>query len=358
MAINIYKRKLKSGATSLYLDISHNGKRKRERLETIIYKNDPKAKEKMAFAKERRAQREIEVLKSGFNSTPEHIKNVRFDDFAGTFKDEYRKEDLRIIRAAIDKFKLFVANKNLRVKDISPLIMKNFMNFLKYDANLKPETSHNYWTRFKKVLKDAKIRGIIEVMPTEDIRFENPRKQSELNPKNVLDSDELQALLNTHCGNPEVKRAFLFACYSSLGLKEIKKMTWDNIRDGRLVIKREKTGVTINNRLGPTAMKLIGEPGDPKERIFNLQNITTNGVNKSIKVWLKNAKISKHVTFYSARHSYAVALLMNGAKLKEVRDCMGQKSVQSTLRYLNFTEKLQDEAIDRLPQLTFENETS
>jgi hypothetical protein len=51
-------------------------------------------------------------------------------------------------------------------------------------------------------------------MPTTDIRFSNPNKDDTLK-KQVLDIEELQKLTSTRCGNPEIKRAFSFACYTS-----------------------------------------------------------------------------------------------------------------------------------------------
>jgi integrase len=107
----------------------------------------------------------------------------------------------------------------------------------------------------------------------------------------------------------------------------------------------------INNRLNPTAQKIIGEPGHREEYIFDLQFLSDNGANKAIRHWVKRAKIDKHITFYCARHTFACQLLINGANLKTVADAMGHSSTRSTLKYLNHVQRLQDEAIDKLPVL-------
>ena len=187
-------------------------------------------------------------------------------------------------------------------------------------------------------------------MPTTDIRFSNPNKDDTLK-KQVLDTDELQILARTYCGNPEVKRAFLFACYTSLGLAEIRDLTWSNVNKGRLITYRKKTGELVNNRLNQTALELLGKPKKNEDYIFYLQELSDNGANKAIRYWVKRAKISKHITFYCARHTFACQLLINGANLKTVADAMGHSSTKSTLKYLNHVQRLQDEAIDNLPIL-------
>ncbi|MEO2052728.1 MAG: site-specific integrase [Allomuricauda sp.] len=352
MSVSLYKRKLPSGSIGYYLDIRDGGKRWRESTKIVIGKRDPKRKEKEELAKAIRNQREMEMLNGDYGRIPDHLKNINFNDYAENFLKNYRKKDHRIVSASISKFQEMVANDWLKMSDITPSIMQRFMNHLLYDAGLSGETSHNYFTRFKKVLKQAKVDGILKQMPTEDIRFKNPNKNDTLK-KQVLDESEIQILANTPCGNHEVKRAFLFSCFTSLGLAEIQELTWSNIKNGRLVTHRKKTGELINNRLSSSALKILGEPGNSNGLIFKLRGISTNAVNKNIKLWSRRAELDKDLTFYCGRHTFACLLLMNGANLKTVADAMGHSSTASTLKYLNHVQKLQDEVIDKLPSIDF-----
>lgn len=350
MSVSLYKRTLSSGSISLYLDIRQGKKRWRESLNIIIKKRDPKKKEKEELAKTVRNQREMQILKGEYGGIPDHLKKVNFDDYADNFLRKYRKKDIRIVAGAINKFKEFVNDSALRMSDITPIMMQDYAKYLVHDAGLTGETSHNYFSRFKKLLKDAKIRGILKEMPTADIRFENPNKGDTLK-KQVLDAEELQLLANTECGNNEVKKAFLFSCFTSLGLAEIRDLTWANVRKGRLITTRKKTGEPIDNRLSATALNLIGERKDPEEYLFDLAIISTNAVNKNIKLWSKRAGLEKKLTFYCGRHTFACLLLINGANLKTVADAMGHRSTKSTLKYLNHVQRLQDKAIDNLPEI-------
>jgi integrase len=308
--------------------------------------------EKKHLAERIRANRELELLSEETGHFPKHHKKLNFLVFAEDYIANYKNKDVRIIESAVKKFILIPDNSRLTISQISPKIMENFKDYLIHDAGLARETAHNYFTRFKKVLKAAKIKGYIREMPTADIRFTNPNKDDTIK-KQVLDTEELQQLASTHCGNVQVKRAFLFACYTSLGLAEIRVLKWSNINKGRLITYRKKTGELVNNRLNPTALAVLGDPGEKDDFIFKLQKLTDSGANKAIRNWVKRAKINKYITFYCARHTFACQLLSNGANLKTVADAMGHSSTRSTLKYLNHVQKLQDEAIDNLPVLSF-----
>ncbi len=350
MAVLLRSRALKSGSKSFYLDIHHNGERWREFLKIQSSSRDESKIEKKRLAERIRANRELELLSDETGHVPSHQKKLDFFLFAESYLKEYPCKDGRMIASAIKKFKSTINTSTLKISDITPKHMETFKNYLIHKSGLTGETPHNYFTRFKKVLKAAKVEGYIKVLPSEDIRFSNPNKDDTLK-KQVLDKEELQLLANTKCGNPDVKRAFLFACYTSLGFAEIKDLKWANINKGRLITHRNKTGELINNRLNPTAISILGEPKRKEDYVFHLQRFSANGVNKTVKNWVTRASIDKHITFYCARHTFACLLLLSGANLKTVADAMGHCSTKSTLKYLNFVNKLQDEAIDNLPIL-------
>ena len=101
-----------------------------------------------------------------------------------------------------------------------------------------------------------------------------------------------------------------------------------------MITYRKKTGELINNRLSKTALAILGIPKQKDDFIFDVQDISINGLNGTIDYWVKRAEINKHITFYCARHTFACLLLMNGANLKTVADAMGHSSTKSTLKYL------------------------
>ncbi len=160
----------------------------------------------------------------------------------------------------------------------------------------------------------------------------------------------MRLLSNKPCGNDMVKRAFLFACHTGLGMAELRMLKWSNIDNGRLITNREKTTISINIKLSESALRMIGEKGKPDEPIFNL-NISDQAISKNLKNWVKSAEIEKNISFYCGRHTYAVLLLMNGNNLKTLADAMGQTSTRHTLKYLNHVDSLKDQATSNLPTI-------
>ena len=55
--------------------------------------------------------------------------------------------------------------------------------------------------------------------------------------------------------------------------------------------------------------------------------------------------MDKHVTFHTARHSYAVTLLTLGADIYTVSKLLGHRSVRSTQIYAKIIDKKKDEAV-------------
>ncbi|SHF95142.1 Site-specific recombinase XerD [Salegentibacter echinorum] len=356
MSVKLREKKIKNGK-SFYLDIHQKGKKRTYKFLGIKVitkgpkKDSPnKRKEKIRIAEERAAQEQINLISKGTSYTPDHLREISFEDFSNDFLKNYRKRDHRMITSAVKKFKEMINYRNLHVSDITPELMEQYMEFLLSSDKLSGETPHNYFTRFKKMLKAAKIKGLISEMPTADIVFKNPNKEDNLK-KEILEIDELRILSKTRCGNPDVKRAFLFCCYTGLGLAEVNDLKWSEIKKGRLVTRRKKTGSAINNQLSTAAVRLLGEPGKKDENVFQVNKISYNAVNKNLKYWLKRADIDKNITFYCARHSFACLLLMNGANLKSVADAMGHASTKTTLKYLNHVERLKDEAVSNLPDI-------
>jgi integrase len=352
MSVKIREKKLSKGGVSLYLDIYHQGKRTYQFLDITIHPKEDDSeskKEKLNLAKQVRNNIELELLSEGTNYTPQHLQRIDFFQFAQNYIDSYKKGDKRMVKCAIQHFANFVDEDRLPISRLSSRLCEEFQEYLiDSKTGLSGETPKNYFARFKKVLKALIRDGYLKINPAQHIIFKG--RGNDVLRKEVLTGNELKTLSKTKCGNELVKRAFLFCCYTGLGVADLKLLKWSNFKSGRLVINRAKTGVEINIPLSETALNLIGEKGKKTDVVFDLK-ISSNGINKNLRYWLERSKIDKKITFYCARHTYATLLLMNGANLKTVSDCMGQTNTAHTIKYLNHIEGLKDQAINSLPKL-------
>ncbi len=352
MSVKLRTKTLSDGRKSYYLDIYHGGSRKYEFLKIHTGKKDTPddRKEKKQLAESIRAKRELEIQNDEFGFIPKHKKNIDFLQYYAHYLKNYKGKDHRLVRYSLEKFKIFLGKDKLPAKNVTPQLCEKFAEFLKNpDNGLNGETPYNYWTKYKKVLKDAVKEGIIRKNPCEGIIVRRITGQLK---KEILTKDELQALANTRCGNDEIKRAFLFACFTGLGIAEIRNLIWSRVQNNKLKINREKTNEQIINDLHPVAIKLLGEAKKPNEKIFPVLPSDV-AISKSIKRWVKNAGIEKNISFYCGRHTFATQLLLNGANLKTVADCLGHSSTKHTIKYLNYVDELKSDAISNLPNIEF-----
>lgn len=349
MSVTLREKKLAKGI-GYYLDIYHDGKRSYESLFKVLPDDDKKAKKELAVAIKNK--RELELFNNDFNFKTSSSKKIRIHDFMDDYLKSYDKKDINTIKACIFHFKNF-SEDNFLLKNLTSTILEDYYYYLE-KSNLRGDTPRSYYRRFRKVLNYAvKMKYL-----NNDIMVQTRIKPSSLESsitlkKEILTEEEIIKLYETECGNREVKRAFLFSCYTGLGYAEIVDLRHSNVVNGRLRVFRKKTGTEVNIKLSNTAKKLIGTDSHDN-KIFDLFNkangkyYSETGVNKTISNWVKRAKINKKITYYCSRHTFAVRLLSNGANIKVVSDSLGHKSLNNTYKYLNFVDKLKDEATSNL----------
>lgn len=351
MSVKIRYRKLSDGASRPYLDIYHEGRRIKESVDIILFHGDQHRKEKLKMLDSLRSKKEMELFKQELDFDKNKNSRINFIEYYAKFLENYKRQDVRLVKCSFVKFKLFIKTDTFPITQLTPEVCDAFARFLQDPKNgLRGETVHNYFRKFKSVVYRLVQEDILKTNPTKGVS--TGRVQNQLT-KNVLTEEELKMLAQTPVANIEVKKAFLFACYSGLGYAELVQMKWRNIQNGKLIIAREKTGEQVIIDLHPVCLTILGkEHQNINDPVFDLPSNTT--VAKWLRRWVKDAGIKKHITFYCGRHIYATQLLLKGANLKTVADCMGQRTTVQTMRYLNYVDTLKTEAISRLPSLDLE----
>ncbi|MEJ6736582.1 MAG: phage integrase SAM-like domain-containing protein, partial [Flavobacteriales bacterium] len=239
MAVKLRERKLKDGAKSYYLDCSLNGERWTETITGKHTKGGKKNKELKFLAETTRANREIELSSRGTKYIPNHKKKIFLSTYFESYIESYAKKDIRMLKSSYSWFNKFINEPNNKTSNkLFELTKKDCNDFKDYltSSHLTGETPHNLLARFKKIIKQAIADGYLYDNPTDGITI---KRQNKLK-KEILTADELKILKNTHCGNDEVKRAFLFAAFTGLGLSECQKLQWKHIKNNKVKILRSK----------------------------------------------------------------------------------------------------------------------
>jgi len=365
----LLQRKLSDGRLSLYLEyyfgydklyddvagewkIKH--KRKKESLGLYIYEkpNSPQQRKHnkdtldIAFSVRKRKEDEFKAKK--LNITDKNKSRINFIDYCDIFLVKYPNRDKRIVKYCIKYFGEFVENeKGIRFilpVEISDQLAIRFKKHL--EDNLNGETPYNYFTKFKKICRQA----IKEGYPVNELVLDIKNKRNEGLKKAILSIDEIQDLANTECGNAEIKRAFLFCLNTGLRFCDTKALKWQDVNEDQIIIKaQQKTGKTVSIDLNSNAKMLLGENGLSNQNVFNLPSLT--GSLKTLKTWCKKAGIEKNITWHSSRHSFAVNLLSCNTDIKTVSSLLGHSGLRHTEKYTRVVDKLKEEAVNNLPKI-------
>ncbi|MDR1930332.1 MAG: tyrosine-type recombinase/integrase, partial [Treponema sp.] len=79
-----------------------------------------------------------------------------------------------------------------------------------------------------------------------------------------MNAPEIQKLSNTEMGGilgAEVKRAFLFGCFTGLRISDLKTLTWGDVEHNpeQIIKRQKKTGRKVYTPLNETAWKIIND---------------------------------------------------------------------------------------------------
>jgi integrase/recombinase XerD len=351
MSVTLRKKTLASGDNSLYLDYYKDGVRKYEFLKLKIYhrpKNESQKqhnKDNMLLAESIRSKRELQLNTREHNLESIVQKEIDLLTYYQQFTDNYPKKDKRLVTASLKHFQAFIGKSKLKPSEVTEQLCIDFKEYL--CQKLQGETPANYFSKFKRMLRQAVREKVFSVSPASDIF--NRKDQGV--KKDILSSEEIQKLATATCGNEDVKRAFLFACNTGLRYCDIKEITWVNINDGILKVTQAKTGKPVIMQLNKSAQRIIGSKGTLNEKLFKLPSHTA--ISKSLKNWGKRAGIQKHITFHVARHSFATNLIIYGNDVNTVSSLVGHSSLIETQKYVRVVKALQDKAVNSLPELLY-----
>lgn len=263
---------------------------------------------------------------------------------------------------ALRDFKNFLADQYPYFSQrIEPYQMTKLMmeNFAKYLENHHRGTGvSSVWRRFKKVVNRALDEGILTQNPCKGIIIDS---REDMLVKDILSSNELKKLFATHYDreNPVIRRAFAMTCYSGIRFCDLKVLTYGDIDyENRVISFRQcktdghskKSGVVIP--LNDMLLEIIGpKPTDATDDTLIFPLPSMESCLKSLRYWVKQAGIKKHITWHCGRHTFGTQLLANGANIKVVADLLGHSSLKYVNTYVRAVDEQKKKALDSLPKI-------
>jgi integrase/recombinase XerD len=352
MSVTLRKRKNADESTTLRLDIYDNGRRWVETLKHLkIVKAANVAdresnKQNLQQAHAIRIARANELESNGYNVTSEAGKKTIVTVWMQSYIDVYTKKDKRNMQGALNRFNAFLLETKtttLTFGNLSALLIEDFIDYL--ESNSTGEGASSYYNRFKKMVKQAYRKGL---MKSNVLDFVERKVKGKAKKKDTLTLDELGTLAATPTKSSEVRKAFLFSCVTGLRWCDVKSLKWSNVNtvNKQMSLTQSKTSEEVSTPLNDTANKILGEQGDPKKNVFELP--TANGANKTLKAWVKRAKIEKKITWHNARHSFGTNLIFNDVDILTTSKLLGHTSMKYTQRYVRTAEEMKQRGTDSI----------
>ena len=328
--VTLRKRLLPSGKITLYLDFypplrdPHSRKYVRHEYLGIYLVNKPRFqsdkdanKEKIAQAEAIRSERELAIIRGQYDFLDKTKLKM---DFLAYFKTKLDTKDQKWIRV-YDHFSNYCGGV-CKMGDITVPFCEGFREYLlnakqlKHpDKQLAQNSAAGYWSTF---------RGFLKIAYQEKLLQENVNDYLETidavdGRREFLTLEEVRQLAATPCDTPDLKNASLFSCLTGLRISDILALNWSNIvkaTDGGwcIRIKTEKTDTEATLPLSQEAYELCGKPGTG----LVFKNLKRHYTQKPLQDWLKDAGITKHITFHCFRHTFATLQVNEGTDIYTV----------------------------------------
>ena len=368
--VYLRKRPRRNGTIALYLDICRDGKRTNEYLKMYLVpektrEDKQKNKETLKLAEAMRAKRVVEIQSKDFGIDVQTHEDAMFIEVMRKIidrKDGTTKTSWQNCLAHILKYE---PNERITFGEITPQWVRGFRDYLdseamqwaidtrKRDVEPKPisqGTKALMFQKFCSVFNIAMREGIIRINPTAGVeRFKEPESDREF-----LTIEEIKKLRKTPPPNEDLAQAFFFSCLTGLRWSDIVKLKWSEVQEWhtgtRIVFTQKKTGGLEYLDLNTQAASMLGERGNPEDRVFPKLG-PIQAVRISIAAWVKSAGINKHITFHCARHTFAVMMLDLGVDIYTVSKLLGHKSIETTQVYAKILDKNKKAAVERIPNL-------
>ena len=342
MPIHLRTRKDRKGRVKYYLDVYHQGLRKRETLPIPFHLPEI---ERQRLAMMAHSQRSMQYLSTRYD-IPADIQPRNFVSYFTEYADS-RNDTYNKYRNTARHFKLCFG-ATLLTTHLNERKMAKWRQYL--IDNFNGETPLTMWGCTRRVIRLALQDGLIATDPAKGVSAPPVKKNTE--PKEVLYESELRTLASTPMIDPAICNAFLFCCFTGLELPKVRALKWRqiNLAERKLRYQRSKNGVLVVVDLADTAVRILEGQDRSRSVVFPFLP-SGNTCNAVLRKWVSAAGISKHITWYCARHSFAVLLLSCGADLETVRKLMGHTTLKHTAKYLQYADHLKQKAVDRLPKI-------
>ncbi|MCP4521803.1 MAG: site-specific integrase [Cytophagales bacterium] len=373
--VTLRKKKISKGRESLYLDyyppITHpktNKPTRREFLKMYVFEN-PKGQNEHTHNKETLKLAELICQKqenrlnkpeiyTDFEKQQIKKKEIGEQSFLDYYDKQCKKRKGDTNRSWLVSKKFLIAyngGEHLPFSNLTVLYCNDYADFLlnttglkKTKQKLSPNTAHGYFVKLKAVLRQAFKDNLLDI----DLSNQLNNISTIETKKEFLTLDELNKLIETKCEDPVLKKVALFSSLTGLRVSDIKKLTWEEVEEVNpneycLRFQQKKTKGLETLPISNQALELMGTPSNNSSLVFSDFEYSSYK-NKLLAKWIKDAGITKKITFHCFRHTFATLQLTHGTDLYTVSKMLGHKNITTTQVYAKIVDEKKREAANKI----------
>lgn len=233
----------------------------------------------------------------------------------------------------------------MKLAEITALAIEKYKNDRSHEV--KPATINRELACLKHMFNKAIQWGMARTNPVRSVKMlrENNRRLR------YLTEEEAQRLVD-ECAD-HIKPIVVTALYTGMRSGEILNLKWEDVDlgHGLIYIQNSKSGsreVPISTRI----VELLRELHRRSQYVFACESgRPRRGVRKGFESALRRAGI-RDFTFHDLRHTFASHLVMSGVDLLTVKELMGHRSINMTLRYAHLSPSHKRQAVESLSFLS------
>lgn len=239
----------------------------------------------------------------------------------------------------INKLKMYRGSYTL-INQVDYDYCRGFAQFLsntlkKDGGSLSSSTIDSYYKKLTIICKELVQQGILKKNPAIGVKLPKVTHKR----KEVLNKEEIQAIMETECRIKVLKEYFIFSLFTGIDNATCQELRWKNyvVEDGvhKLKFTRTKTNHSYGFPLSQNAVDWLNKLDRKSDEDKIFIGLTYGGhQNNILLLWLKDAGINKHITPHCARHTFAYHFYKKTKDLFTVMNVMAHKDVSTTQRYL------------------------
>jgi len=283
------------------------------------------------------------------------ITSISLISYIAIFRERYKN---KISTAHLDHYKGlkthlegFQAKKGFRV-DFDTIGKDFYIRFTDYlkEFGLKPNTVGGHLKRIKRLMNEANEDKLTTNRDHQNREFKVIKEDVETV---YLNENEIKALYEMQIDQPAyrtIRDIFVLNCYTGLRHSDWSKVSIENIHEGKLYVRTQKTNEPVIIPVKPLVSEILKRYGSINIPPLQKTNDAIRWIGQKAfdkKLGTGNLKKWKEIRSHTVRRSFATNAYLSGIPMRDIMQITGHRTTESFLKYIRVTkletaEKLKD----------------